>query len=228
MKWVSGNYFTTLGVVTAAGRPLLISDDPQPPGLAVAVISDAFWARRFGRDPAVVGRSVRLRGAAFAIVGVARRGFASETPGESVDLWMPICRTAEYPRMGMDGAQHDVAERARTSAAGCEPRTGARGSRAVYERIRDEMAADTDSAEFRRSVLESRLEVSAARGGISRLRDNLVGAADDSDGHRRTRASGRVRERRHSHADQGDRTPTRDGHVLSHWAHRGCDSSGRA
>ena len=48
------------------------------------------------------------------------------------------------------------------------------GLEPVYERIRDEMAAGTDSAEFRRSVLESRLEVSAARGGISRLRDNLA------------------------------------------------------
>ena len=53
LKWVSGNYFTTLGVATSAGRPLLVSDDLQPPGVAVAVISDAFWARRFGRDPAV-------------------------------------------------------------------------------------------------------------------------------------------------------------------------------
>ena len=61
LKWVSGNYFTTLGVPAAVGRPLLASDDLQPPGLAVAVISDAFWARRFGRDPAVVGRTVRLQ-----------------------------------------------------------------------------------------------------------------------------------------------------------------------
>ena len=62
LKWVSGNYFTTLGVSTTVGRPLLVSDDPQPPGVAVAVISDTFWARRFGRDPGVVGRSVRLKG----------------------------------------------------------------------------------------------------------------------------------------------------------------------
>src|SRR4029079_8976395 len=61
-----------------------------PPGMPVAVISDTLWTRRCGRDPAVVGRSVRLSGATFDVVGVARRGFTSETPGESVDLWMPL------------------------------------------------------------------------------------------------------------------------------------------
>jgi hypothetical protein len=55
LKWVSGSYFAVLGVSTSIGRPLLASDDPQPPGAAVAVISDAFWTRRFGRDPTVIG-----------------------------------------------------------------------------------------------------------------------------------------------------------------------------
>ena len=103
LKWVSGNYFTTLGVSTSMGRPLLVSDDLQPPGLAVAVISDAFWARRFGRDPAAVGRTVRLKGTAFVIVGVARRGFAGETPGESVDLWMPLSAQPSAPAWVWNG-----------------------------------------------------------------------------------------------------------------------------
>ena len=174
VKWVSGNYFTTLGVLTAVGRPLLISDDPQPPGLAVAVISDTFWARRFGRDPAVVGRSVRLRGAAFAIVGVARRGFASETPGESVDLWMPIAAQPNTPAWVWTGHSTtwlSVLARRRPGVSLAQARAGLEP---VYERIRDEVAAGTDSVEFRRSVLESRLEVSEASGGISRLRDNLA------------------------------------------------------
>jgi hypothetical protein len=55
-KWVSGNYFTTLGVPAAVGRTLLRSDDRLPPAERVAVLSDAYWTRRFGRD-----RSVALR-----------------------------------------------------------------------------------------------------------------------------------------------------------------------
>jgi putative ABC transport system permease protein len=174
LKWVSGNYFTTLGVMPAVGRPLLASDDLRPPGVAVAVISDTFWARRFGRDPAVVGRSIGLRGKPFVIVGIARHGFASETPGESVDLWMPLSAQPNAPSWLWNGHSttwlHILARRRpgvglARALAGLEP---------VYERVRADVAAGTDSAEFRRSVTESRLRVSDASGGVSRLRDNLA------------------------------------------------------
>lgn len=174
LKWVSGNYFRTLGVSTSIGRPLLISDDLQPPGLAVAVISDAFWARRFGRDPAIVGRTFRLRGTAFVIVGVVRRGFAGETPGEGVDLWMPLSARPDAPAWVWNGHSTtwlSVLARRRPGVAFAHARAGLEPA---YERVRDDMAAETDSAEFRRSVLESRLAVSEASGGVSRIRDNLA------------------------------------------------------
>jgi predicted permease len=174
VKWVSGNYFTTLGVSTTVGRPLLISDDPQPPGVAVAVISDTFWSRRFGRDPTVVGRGVRLRGKTFLIVGVARRGFASETPGETVDLWMPLTAQPNAPSWIWNGHSTtwlSVLARRRPGVSLDQARAGLEP---VYERVRDDVAADTDSADFRRTVLASRLVVSEASAGVSRLRDNLV------------------------------------------------------
>ena len=52
---VSGNWFKTLGVRAGAGRPLGSSDGGAADGAPVAVLSDAFWAQRFGRDPSVVG-----------------------------------------------------------------------------------------------------------------------------------------------------------------------------
>jgi predicted permease len=174
VKWVSGNYFTTLGVPAAAGRPLLASDDLPPPGLAVAVISDAFWTRRFGRDPSVVGRGVRVRGAAFVIVGVARFGFTSETPGENVDLWMPLTsqpNAAAWLWNGHSTTWLRILARRRPGVGLAQARAGLEP---VYERLRRDMASGTESAEFRRSVLESRLVVSEASGGVSRLRDNLA------------------------------------------------------
>ena len=174
VKWVSGNYFTTLGVSTTVGRPLLISDDSPPPGLAVAVISDAFWARRFGRDPAVVGRGVRLSGAPFVIVGVARRGFASETPGETVDLWMPLSAQPNAPSWIWNGHSTtwlSVLARRRQGVSLAQVRAGLEPA---YERVRNDVAADTDSADFRRSVLASHLGVSEASAGVSRVRDNLA------------------------------------------------------
>jgi predicted permease len=174
LKWVSGNYFTTLGVSTTLGRPLLASDDPPPPGVAVAVISDAFWARRFGRDPTVVGRHVRLRGATFVVVGVARRGFVSETPGENVDLWMPLSAQPNAPAWIWSGHSTtwlSVLGRRRPGVTVAQARAKLEP---VYERVRADVAAGTDSAEFRRSVLESRLGVSEASRGVSRIRDNLA------------------------------------------------------
>jgi predicted permease len=174
LKWVSGNYFTTLGVSTSIGRPLLVSDDLQPPGLAVAVISDTFWGRRFGRDPAVVGRTVHLRGTAFVIVGVARPRFSGETPGENVDLWMPLAAQPNAPAWVWTGHSTtwlSVLARRRPGVGLAQARAGLEPA---YERVRDDVAAGTDSAEFRRSVHESRLGVSEASGGVSRIRDNLA------------------------------------------------------
>jgi predicted permease len=174
LKWVSGNYFTALGVSTSIGRPLLVSDDLRPPGLAVAVISDTFWGRRFGRDPAVVGRTVRLRGSPFVIVGVGRRGFAGETPGESVDLWLPLSAQPDAPSWLWNGHSTTWLSVLARRRPGVRLEQARQGLEPVYEGIRNEVAAGTDSAEFRRSVLESRLEVSEASGGVSRIRDNLA------------------------------------------------------
>jgi predicted permease len=172
-KWVSGNYFATLGVPAAVGRTLLPSDDRLPAGEPVAVLSDAYWTRRLGRDPSVIGRSFRLRTAAVTIVGVAPRGFFGETMGEGVDIWMPLSAQPGAPAWLWSGhsttwlrilARRQPGITLAQARAGLEP---------VYQRIRAEIAGDTDSPDFRKSTLESRLAVSEASGGSSRLRDNL-------------------------------------------------------
>jgi predicted permease len=91
---VSGNYFSVLGVEPILGRVLEVGDD-QVPGSGgargpVAVLSYRFWQRHFALDPAVLGRSIRLNGAPFTIVGVARQGFDGELVGIPSDLWLPV------------------------------------------------------------------------------------------------------------------------------------------
>ncbi|MPY91235.1 MAG: FtsX-like permease family protein [Luteitalea sp.] len=172
-KWVSANYFPTLGVRAAVGRTLLPSDDRVPPGEPVAVLSDAFWTRRFGRDPSVIGRSFRFQATAFTIVGVAPRGFFGETVGEALDIWMPLSAGRGAPSYVWSGHSTTwlrILARRRPAVTLAQARAGLE---AVYGRIRDDVAGGTDSSEFRESVLESRLAVSEASGGSSRLRDNL-------------------------------------------------------
>jgi predicted permease len=89
-RLVSGNYFAVLGVRAAAGRTLVPDDDRAPGAGPVAVISDGYWRRRFGRDPAVVGRTVLVNRTPITIVGVAAPGFAGEVAGTRMDVWMPL------------------------------------------------------------------------------------------------------------------------------------------
>jgi len=69
-QFVSGDFFTGLRIPPAAGRPLVPGDD-RAGAERVAVISHAYWVRRFGESPSVVGRQVRINAFAFTIVGVS-------------------------------------------------------------------------------------------------------------------------------------------------------------
>ena len=174
-KWVSGNYFTTLGVSAAVGRTLLASDDRLPPGEPVAVLNDAYWTRRFGRDPSVIGRRFRLKATTFTIVGVAPRPFFGDSPGETADLWMPLSAQPGTPSWVWSGHSTTWLRILARRRPGITIEQARAGLEPVYGRIRDDIAAGTDSSEFRTSVLQSRLAVSEASGGSSRLRDNFSG-----------------------------------------------------
>jgi predicted permease len=87
---VSANYFTVLGTTPAVGRLLVDADDSGAPGShQVMVISYELWQRRFGGDRNVIGQTVTVNGAPFAIVGVAPPGFQGTTVMRS-DAWVPI------------------------------------------------------------------------------------------------------------------------------------------
>ena len=87
---VSGNYFAMLGTRAAHGR-LLVADDEGAPGAnAVVVLSHGIWQRRFGSDPTVIGKSVRIDAAPFTVIGVAEPGFNGTRTMGVVDLFVPI------------------------------------------------------------------------------------------------------------------------------------------
>jgi len=74
MELVAANYFDLLGV-RVLGRAFLPAEDSVSGGAPVVVISDALWRSGFGADPATVGRTVKLNGHLFTVVGVAPPGF---------------------------------------------------------------------------------------------------------------------------------------------------------
>ena len=91
---VSGDYFRTLGVGPAIGRVLGPDDDRTPDGHSVVVLSHAYWHNRFGADPTVVGRSIRINGYSMTIVGVAAPGFSGFDLGRPADLFAPLMMDA--------------------------------------------------------------------------------------------------------------------------------------
>jgi predicted permease len=84
---VTGNYFRTLKVNATHGRTIRESDDgPGAPG--VVMLSDAFWRRRFGADPTVVGRSVSIGGNPFTVIGITPPSFTTLAP-LIPEIWIP-------------------------------------------------------------------------------------------------------------------------------------------
>ncbi len=89
-EWVSGNYFSTLGVNTITGRPIAPSDDAS--GAApVAVMSYRTWQQRFAGKLSLVGSSVYINGQAFTVVGIAPPGFYGDRiTTDPPEFWLPL------------------------------------------------------------------------------------------------------------------------------------------
>ncbi len=86
---VSGNYFQTLGVPAALGRTLEPSDE-QPGATPVVVLNYGYWQSAFGGVSVAIGKTIRLNGVAFTVVGVTEPNFTRLTPGKSLDMWLPL------------------------------------------------------------------------------------------------------------------------------------------
>jgi predicted permease len=86
-RFVSGNYFTALGITPAQGR-LLNESDAQPGAPAVAVLDYSYWQQQFGGDPKAVGQVLRLNEKPVTVIGVAPADFKGLTPNDSA-FWLP-------------------------------------------------------------------------------------------------------------------------------------------
>ena len=106
-EMIGGEYFQVLSVDAAIGRTIQPADD-RPGAPAVAVISDALWRRKFGADPAAVGKTVKLGQIAFEVVGVAPDTFRGVDMPTVIPtpIWIPLSSAA-----AIQPARSDVPER---------------------------------------------------------------------------------------------------------------------
>jgi putative ABC transport system permease protein len=104
--WVSGNFFTVLGIRAEIGRVFTSADDVRGCGAPGVVLSHDFWRRDFGSIPSAVGSTITVNGHPLEVIGVAAAGFYGIEVGRSFDLAVPLCADQI-----ISGAQHRLEER---------------------------------------------------------------------------------------------------------------------
>jgi predicted permease len=164
---VSGSYFDLLGVHPAAGRLISPADDVVAAETPVAVISDRFWARRFGRDPAAIGKVISVRSRPFIIVGVTPRSFQSVRPDRTPDLTVPIhVMLREDQRRAIDMNNYMVIARLNPGAAVAQTDAEVRALYGSFLQLQAAQEREKD----RPGILRQRAQAAAAPDGFNAFR----------------------------------------------------------
>jgi putative ABC transport system permease protein len=184
--WVSGGFFDVLGVRPLLGRVLSPADDIRGggPGGPAAVISYPFWQRRYGGAADVVGRTLRLKGVPFTIVGVTPRGFFGPSVGYSFDAAVPIGMVdrveGDPERTGADGRLDgrsfwwlEILARLRPGVTVDE---ATRALRVVQPQIREAtLPSGWPSRDLERYLRDGALTLVPAANGFSDMRGRYAG-----------------------------------------------------
>jgi predicted permease len=100
---ISSGFFRTLGIPPMLGREFTIEEE-LPYEKSVVVLSYSLWQRRFSGDPNIIGKTIRMSGRTFTIVGIAPAGlqhvgggYRPLPHGESVDIWWPVWLARNRP-----------------------------------------------------------------------------------------------------------------------------------
>ncbi|HLJ13251.1 MAG TPA: ABC transporter permease [Bryobacteraceae bacterium] len=87
---VTGNYFETLGIKPALGRVFTPEEDVSRNASPYAVLSYTCWQNRFGADPGIAGKDIRINGRLYTVLGVAPRGFRGTEMFYRAEIWVPM------------------------------------------------------------------------------------------------------------------------------------------
>ncbi len=169
---VSGSFFDVLGVPAARGRVFAPADDSPGCGTGGAVISHRFWQLGYGGDERVLGRTIRLGGRPFEIVGVTPETFHGVEVGRSFDVAIPICAMAALePDAGLIGQSHvwwlSVMGRLRP---GWTVERATAQLRAVSPSLFEHTLSGWFDPEAAKGYLALRLEAAPIGGGFSAMR----------------------------------------------------------
>ncbi|HWH50981.1 MAG TPA: ABC transporter permease [Gemmatimonadaceae bacterium] len=94
-RFVTGNFFSVLGVPAYIGRTFTAAEDETPGQDPVAVITYDYWQRRFSGSRAAIGSVMRINDVAVTIIGVTPAGFGGDIVGQPLDFWLPMMMDPE-------------------------------------------------------------------------------------------------------------------------------------
>src|SRR5256886_8131691 len=101
-RFVTGNFFSVLGVPAYAGRTFTAAEDETPGEDPVAVLTYDYWQGRFSGSSAAIGSVMRVNDVAVTIIGVTPPGFHGDIVGQPIDFWLPMMmHPAIQPRQDM-------------------------------------------------------------------------------------------------------------------------------
>src|SRR5215510_2780107 len=166
-QFVSGNYFSLLGVNAILGRTPSLADDAVPgrggPDGLVAVISYNYWTRRFGQRPEVIGKVIRIGNDPVTIIGVTPPEFYGLSPGREANISLP---------MSMEGVEM-LAERTSwwfQAVGRLKPGAAVEQARAELDTVFQSYMNETNfNAESRRENF-ARIALAPASKGLNTLR----------------------------------------------------------
>jgi macrolide transport system ATP-binding/permease protein len=120
---VSGNYFRVLGVEPRLGRSFRADEDVVPGRDAVVVLGPEFWKHEFAGDPTILGRTVRLNGNNFTVIGVAPDSFPGMMIFGHPDFYMPLAMAGVFSTNPLKNFFEDRDDRELTVRARLKPGT---------------------------------------------------------------------------------------------------------
>src|ERR1039457_7240278 len=167
-EFVSGNYFTVLGVAPALGRLFTEDDNRTPGGHPVAVLSYDLWRNRYGADPGILGGKILVDEQPFTVIGVAGAGFHGVQVERRAEVWVPAMM---MPGMNFSSPNNwwlSIVARRR-------PQVPVRQVQAAINVLMAQHLSrvypSPYNAAMRKRALEQRLEVREGSVGLSGLRE---------------------------------------------------------
>jgi predicted permease len=179
-RLVSGAYFTVLGAATSVGRPFTAADERGPGSAPYAVISYAFWQRRFGGSPSALGSRIHIGKADLGVIGVAQPHFLGEDVGAAPDLWIPLDMQPQIMpgRMWLEDDPGHIAEKVMwLSVIGrLKPGISRKQAQANVDVVFKQVVAEEFSklSQSEPNILNQNLKLHDAGNGVSSLRGEFA------------------------------------------------------